>query len=365
MQNEDLKNTQLRLTEAVERYQNLFESAPVALFTLDKSNLVEEVNTAGLRLLNVSRPLVKGRRFTFFVDEHSLPAYYSLHKKALAEFRGASGEVTMVTTDGTKVPTELSLTCCSEPGMLRVAASDITDRKRIDRIKDDFIGMVSHELRTPLTVVLGAVRTIMSTKLSEDDQLRLMRDTVWGAETMAATVDNLLELSRYQSNRLQLNQREVDVKDLLASITESMSQRSEIHRLRTKIGANVSLVYADPIRLDRIIANLIDNAIKYSPHGGDVVVSVRKHNEHEIVFSVTDQGIGISHENQKKLFEAFERVDAEQRSGAGGVGLGLVVCRRLVETQGGTIRVKSELGKGSTFSFTLPVRRHSIATAPD
>ena len=232
---------------------------------------------------------------------------------------------------------------------------DITGRKQAEQIKDEFIGMVSHELKTPLTVLTGALNVAMSGNVSPEDERTLLEDAAWGAETMADIVDNLLELSRWQANRLALREEPLDMAQVVQRMIAQSSAKSEKHRLVADVAPGLPQVNADRTRIERILENLIDNAIKYSPNGGEVRVSAKRQND-EIVVSVQDQGIGIGAEDQTKLFQEFQRLDVGSRTGIQGIGLGLVVCKRLVEAHGGRIWVESEPGKGSIFYFTLPLR---------
>jgi PAS domain S-box-containing protein len=231
---------------------------------------------------------------------------------------------------------------------------DITEQKQAILMKDDFIGMVSHELKTPLTVVTGALNVAMSEAISEDEKKQLMTDAIWGADMMADIVDNLLELSRWQSNRLVLSSSPLKIPAVIARMVDAAAGKSAKHRVVTDIEPGLPVIKADNTRIERILDNLIDNAIKYSPDGGEIKISAKK-NDGRVVISVTDYGIGISKENLLRLFQPFSRLDASITGTAiKGVGLGLVVCRRLVEAHGGDIWVESEPGKGSTFFFSLP-----------
>jgi signal transduction histidine kinase len=232
---------------------------------------------------------------------------------------------------------------------------DITERKKADEMKDEFIGLVSHELKTPLTVVTGAINTAMSAGIAPEDARELLADAVWGAEAMADIVDNLLELSRWQSNRLVLQPAPLDIGLTIDKMVEQSSPKSERHRLVTDVESALPAVRADRTRIERILDNLIGNAIKYSPSGGEVRVSARRDDDH-IVVAVSDEGIGISASDRERLFQPFQRLETfAQGAAIQGVGLGLVVCRRLVEAHGGRIGLESEPGKGSTFYFTLPI----------
>jgi signal transduction histidine kinase len=235
---------------------------------------------------------------------------------------------------------------------------DISERKNAEQLKDEFIGMVSHELKTPLTIVTGALNTAVTPGVSPEQQRELLEDAAWGAETMADIVDNLLELSRWQSKRLVLQPAPVDIRRVLRRMVEQSMKKSARHRIVADVDAALPVVRADLTRVERIVDNLIDNAIKYSPGGGKVTVSARQ-NGGEILVSVRDEGIGISATDAEKLFRPFQRLESVVGTAIQGVGLGLVVCRRLVEAHGGSIWVESEPGKGSTFRFTLPVAEAS------
>ena len=171
---------------------------------------------------------------------------------------------------------------------------------------------------------------------------------------MADIVDNLVELSRWQANRLMLRAEPLDIAQVVLKEVARNSGKSDSHRLVADVGPGLPPVNADRTRIEHVLDNLIDNAIKYSPQGGEVRVSAKRQ-DGDIVVSVHDQGIGIGLEDQAKLFDAFQILDVASRVGIQGTGLGLVVCRRLVEAHGGRIWVESQTGKGSVFSFTLPM----------
>jgi len=240
------------------------------------------------------------------------------------------------------------------PTQAMSVARDITERKELEQLKDDFIGMVSHELKTPLTVLSGALNVAMTAGLPEEEKTTLLQDAVWGTDTMADIVDNLLELSRSQSKRLVLQPVALDVGNIIARIIRQSSGKSANHSVVADVPDGLPEIKADLTRIERILDNLVDNAIKYSPDGGEVKVSARREGENLLV-SVSDHGIGIASQDAEKLFQPFSRLDTLSGTAIKGIGLGLVVCRRLVEAHGGKIWVESEMGKGSTFKFTLPL----------
>ncbi len=231
---------------------------------------------------------------------------------------------------------------------------DITERKKIDELKDDFIGMVSHELKTPLTVVLGALNAATSNNIPPQEVKELLDDAAWGAETMSDVVDNLLEFSRWQANRLMLSTQPLDVASVINRVIRQFGRKQSSREMVADISSDLPVVNADLVRIERVLENLIGNAIKYSPEGAQVRITARTGPEC-LVIGVHDRGIGIAAVDQSKLFQRFQRLETTMEASLQGVGLGLVVCRRLVEAHGGRIWVESEPGKGSSFYFTLPL----------
>ena len=232
---------------------------------------------------------------------------------------------------------------------------DITERKKVEKMKDEFIGLVSHELRTPLTVISGSLRTAMSEGVSQEDERELLQNAVEGVDSLAAILENMLELSRYQAGRLQLRIEMVNIAAVVKNVTEKLRRQGISRQFIVDIPEELPPVEADPVRVERILFNLMENATKYSPEDSKITVSARMQRDF-VVTRIIDRGSGISREDQAKIFEPFRQLEASQRT-TKGVGLGLVVCRRLVEAQGGWIKVDSEVGKGSTFSFALPKHR--------
>jgi PAS domain S-box-containing protein len=235
---------------------------------------------------------------------------------------------------------------------------DITDRKKSEQLKDDFIGMVSHELRTPMTVISGSLKTALSKGISNEDKNTLLQNALEGAGMLSAILENLLELSRYQAGRLQIHRDIVDISGITESIVMQLKALNENHKFIMDFPYDLPFVDADPVRVERIIYNLVENAAKYSPESSEIKVFALV-KDGQVIMGVTDKGPGISTENLAKIFEPFERL-GKQNAMNQGLGLGLVVCKRLVEAQGGKIWVESEWGRGSTFYFSLPVHTKSV-----
>jgi signal transduction histidine kinase len=226
--------------------------------------------------------------------------------------------------------------------------------KKIDQLKDEFVGLVSHELRTPLTVILGALSTIITEegRLSNKEVIQLVGDAYSEAELLSDILANLLELARAQANRLQINEEPVNIRETIEMVVKRIKQQTMSRQLSIDCDESI-IVNADRVRLRRILHNLLDNAIKYSEPKTkiEIFASVK---DGEVLIGVKDEGIGISQEKQGTLFEPFQRLEPHNEK-VTGTGLGLVVCRRLVEAHGGRMWVESQPGTGSTFQFSLPL----------
>jgi two-component system sensor histidine kinase EvgS len=236
----------------------------------------------------------------------------------------------------------------------REREDELRSLKKVNQLKDEFIGLVSHELRTPLTVILGALSIVMTEedKLSRREVKQLIGDAYSEAENLSEILANLLELARAQANRLQINEEPVNIKETIDTVLKKMQPQTVFHRLNINCDDSIT-VNADRVRLQRILHNLLDNAMKYSAPGTEIKLFVRQ-DQNDILIGIKDKGIGISPEQLGKLFEPFQRLEP-QNNKATGTGLGLVVCRRLVEAHKGRMWVESQPGEGSTFDFTLPM----------
>jgi len=249
-----------------------------------------------------------------------------------------------------------------EPFCMMASFVDITERKKIEQLKDELIGLVSHELRTPLTVIGGGLSTLLTewNRLSPSEVQQLLKDALLESESLSHLIENLLELSRAQAQQLSLYSELTDVKTLVKEALSKIKRQAPLHRFVTSIPDEPMLVHADPLRIERILYNLLDNAAKYSPPGSQIRVSVNEEQE-RLVIGVRDRGQGLSSSEQDRIFGPFQRLENNRPDQARGAGLGLMVCRRLVEAHGGDIWVESKKGKGSTFFFSLPRRKGTDA----
>jgi K+-sensing histidine kinase KdpD len=242
---------------------------------------------------------------------------------------------------------------------LREKEEELRLAKKMEALKDEFIGMVSHEIKTPLTVIIGALNVASMDGVDPEMAKDLINDAATSAEALATMVDNLLELSRFQANRLSIQAEHTSIKLIVESVVRRLGSRSAIHHLAIDFPSELPAAMVDAIRIERVLHNLVENAIKYSPDGGEVKI-FGYHQHPQLVIGVSDQGIGIPPEDQPRLFQSFERLEVQERHDIAGIGLGLKVCQILVEAHGGRIWLESTPGSGSTFFFTIPLLEEPV-----
>ncbi|KXK15579.1 MAG: ATP-binding protein [Fimbriimonadaceae bacterium] len=235
---------------------------------------------------------------------------------------------------------------------------DVTEIKNIDRMKSSFVAMASHELRTPLTAIKGFVSTLLVDEgFSADDRREFYMIIDQECDRLTRLINDLLNTARIESNQsLKPSYQEVEFKDLIEKVVMIQKQSTQRHALALDFQSEVPNIIGDEDKLDQILTNLLNNAIKYSPSGGTITVRVRTEGE-EIFVGVEDEGIGIPKDHLSKVFDKFHRVHNEDNRKIYGTGLGLYLVKHLVErVHLGRIWVESEVGKGSTFWVALPIR---------
>ena len=359
-----LKQTSDTLVEL----QTILDTAPVAIWIArdpECQNITGNIYANELfkvrRGDNISRSALTGEaavnykvlRNNIEVKPENLPA-----QEAAATGKVVTPwEMSLVFEDGRQLHMLIGAVPLFEPdGRVRgsvAVGANITEQKQAMYMKDDFIGMVSHEIRTPLAILIGALGTAMTDGITPEDARTLLQDAMYGAQSLDQIVSNLLELSRYQSDRLALHKEPIDLETVIRNIVDKERSRVESYKIVLDVPEDLPHVVADKVRVELILRNMLNNAVKYSAEGTEIRIAVRNM-ENALAVSVKDQGMGISLEDQVKLFKPFERL-SETSTTKPGLGLGLVVCRRLVEAHGGRIWVESESGKGSVFNFTLPL----------
>ncbi|NOK63752.1 MAG: PAS domain-containing protein [Chloroflexi bacterium AL-W] len=242
--------------------------------------------------------------------------------------------------------------------------SDVTREREADRLKNEFISIVSHELRTPLTSILGYTELLLARDFGRDEQREFVQTVYDQANHLSKIVEDLLGVSRLEAGKVKLNLWVVSLRQLMAEMTAQLSPHlSSRHRVVIDIPQQIPPAYVDRDKIKQILINLLTNAVKYSPRGGEVILKVREaftlpldHPEGDfLILSVHDQGLGIPEDDLPHIWERFYRVDNSNTRRIGGTGLGLSITKALVELHGGRIWVESIVNEGSTFFFTIPM----------
>jgi len=235
--------------------------------------------------------------------------------------------------------------------------------KRVDEIKSEFVSVASHELRTPLTTIKNAVQLVLERKTGEinETQANFLTMAKKNINRLTNILNDLLDLSRIESGKLGMKFEELDLQGSIDFVLSSLRPQADgkLVHLEMEVPKDLPFVYGDREKVEQILTNLIGNAIKFTPEGGKVVVSAKLKDgvKNTVGVSVRDNGIGIPEHQMEKVFEKFHQLKSPLHHSTSGTGLGLAIAKGLVEAHQGRIWVESEVGKGSTFTFTLPLSR--------
>ena len=238
-----------------------------------------------------------------------------------------------------------------------IVLHDITDLRKLERVRRDFVANVSHEFKTPLTAIQGFSETLLAGAIDDaQNRGRFLEIILEHARRLARLTDDLLKLSKMDADRLELEMHNVSVPQLVESCFETAQRRAAQKDIQMSVNLPERLpdIVGDRRRLAEVLQNLLDNATQYTLAGGQIVLSAEAGTD-EVIFTVSDTGIGIPKADQPRIFERFYRVDAARSREAGGTGLGLAIAKHLVEVHDGRLWVESEIGQGSQFHFSVPI----------
>jgi len=366
---------------------SILESVGDGIFGLDLEGNCTFINTAALQMLGFKAEEVLGRDLHRFIhhtraDGTPYPPEESPIRNTLRDLAtvrvskeifwrkdGTSFPVEYVARPQIEMPSETDPDNPSDTGRgetkpagkavgVVVAFTDTTERRALDRMKDEFISTVSHELRTPLTSLRAALGLITGGSLnSRPEKLRQMLDIATGnTDRLVRLVNDILELERIGSGKAELHYTMCSADDLFRRAAALQQTEASKAQLRITFNSQGVNIWADPDRVLQTLTNLISNAIKFSPPGTEIQLRARRADANEAEIQVRDQGRGIPGDKLESIFERFHQVDASDSRTMGGTGLGLAICRSIVAQHGGRIWADSIVGKGSTFHFTLPTR---------
>ncbi len=323
------------------------------LVMVDHLGIVQMINPATEGMFNVVKEQAVGQSLAGALRQHQIVELWQ-HVQKSGEVQSMTFELSSrrVYLQGIAVPMHQELA-----GSTLLLFQNLTRQHYLETVRQDFVSNISHELRTPLAALKALAETLQESALEDPPAARLFLQRMeTEVDSLSQIVSELLELSRIESGRVPLNLRPTPASKILVPAVERLRLQAERAGLAVTLVCpdDLSFVLADSSRLEQVVVNLLHNAIKFTPSGGHIDVSARQMLD-DVLFSVRDTGIGIAEDDLPRIFERFFKAD-RSRSG-GGTGLGLAISRHLVEAHGGKIRVESIEGKGSTFSFTIPLAK--------
>lgn len=370
------KRMEREMQKSKELFEKVFISQRDALFLLNAKVPAEigDCNPAATGMFGYSRQEMLGQSVELLhVDSIALREFNDILYPSVSTWGFLHlPEFQMKRKDGTFFPTEHNIVPLEDEGGRRIGwvsmVRDITERKRaseearqleilkkLDQLRTNLLANVSHELRTPLTTIKGYSTMLIDyeDRLDPIEKRQDLEAIDRAADRLTELVDNLLDMSRLEAGMLKLYKVPTDLAQLIQGVVTEARVRALDHTILLEIKGELPALCIDVRRIHQVLDNLIDNAIKYSPQATEVVVSVRQEGR-ELLVSVADQGEGIPAEELSKVFDRMYRIENKLTPGVAGIGLGLALAKGMVEAHGGRIWVESELGKGSTFFFTLP-----------
>jgi len=346
---------------------SILESVGDGILGTDLSGKITVVNPVGAQMLGYKQSELLGRMVYEIIQKPGEDGRYDT--EADNPIRRSVQQMNSVRVsdgifwkkDGESIPVEYVANPQVDDGSaigVVVAFSDVTERRALDRMKDEFISTVSHELRTPLTSLRAALGLVAGGALnSRPEKMQQMIEIAIGnTDRLVRLVNDILDLERIGSGKAELHYTMCSAEDLLRRAADLQTTTAAKAGIRFKVDAQHVAVWADPDRILQTLTNLIGNAIKFSPSGGEIRLNARTLDENEARIEVHDQGRGIPADKLEIIFERFQQVDASDSRAMGGTGLGLAICRSIVQQHGGRIWAESKSGKGASFYFTLPTR---------
>jgi two-component system CheB/CheR fusion protein len=357
--NEELQNRNQQLTEVHHYAEAIIRTVQVPLLILDSDLRVKTANRAFYQTFQVSKEDTEGNFiFDLGKGQWNIPALRTLLNEILPKdnvFDDYEVEHTFPTI-GHKIMLLNARKFYKDGNNILLAIDDITERKSYEDQKDEFTGIVSHELKTPITT-MKAFTQILQKRISQSGDKKdayLLSNINTQADRLTNLINDLLNVSKIGAGKLSLDKKRFDLDSLVKKVVVDFQYTIESHSI-IKEGDIKEMVYGDESRIEQVISNLITNAVKYSPQANKVIITLQSDKQNAIV-KVQDFGFGIAKKDQRRIFDRFYRTSDKEKNSVSGFGLGLYISCEIIKRHNGKIWVDSTKGKGSTFSFSVPLK---------
>ncbi len=352
------KRAEKQITENEDRYHYLFENSADLILTFAPDGAILHLNSAWLHTFGYSREEFARMNVFDLVPPEEQENCKSIVENAVVTGSLDRVELTFRAKDGREILAEGTINCrygIAGVEYCNAIFQDVTKRREIDRMKNEFISVVSHELRTPLTSIRGSLGLLAGGVLRKDPEKaeRMLDIALKNTERLVRLINDILDIEKIESGKIALDIQPVDAADLIVQASATMHALAEGNRIRLESNPARGTVFADRDRMLQTLTNLLSNAIKFSMPGSTVTLSSERRGA-GLLIRVRDQGRGIPSNKLQTIFERFQQVDASDSRDKGGTGLGLAICRSIVQQHGGAIWVDSVEAKGSEFFVLLP-----------
>lgn len=354
----DQKNTEEALKKSETSFRAVAETAKDAIVSANTNGKIIHFNkgaelTFGYTAADaLNKPITILMPQRFHKDHlHGFTRFLTSHKPHII---GKTIELTGIKKNGSEFPIELSVANwkVEDEGYFTAIIRDITERKNLEQRKDDFITIAGHELRTPVSAI-KLMNQILQELLADNPQaLKYLKKIEHQSSIQATLINDLLSVSKIQTGKLEIHKKSFDLQDLIKETIEDMQETTREHKLVIK-GKIYGKIFSDKEKIEQVLTNFCSNAIKFSPKGGEIIISL-KESKKDVVIGVTDQGIGIPKEHHHGIFKRFYRVYGTGDKSYPGLGMGLYISYHIIKLLNGRMWFESAPGKGSTFYFSLP-----------
>ncbi|XWK88467.1 MAG: PAS domain S-box protein [Phormidium sp.] len=367
------KQLEQSLRESEELFRNAFNNAPIGISIVSSTGQFIKANNYYCNLLEYTKEELLKLKFQDITHPADLEVdLEGFHQMLTGKIHSFQMQKRYITKQGTEISVLINVALVrdknQQPLYLVGHIEDIRDRLKVERMKNEFISIISHELRTPLTSIRGALGLLNSGVFDDRPERakRMLQIALNSSERLERLVNDILTLERLKSNKVQLVKEQYQIADLMQQAIETIQAVAEQTGVTLCVKPIYHTIMVAPDAVIQTFTNLLSNAIKFSSVGDTVWLSAEiieqwKNDNHPIIscpsilFTVKDQGRGIPYDKLEVIFEQFQQVDVSDSRNKGGTGLGLAICKKIVQQHGGKIWVKSVLGEGSTFYFTLPL----------